>query len=179
VTRAEGKRDGILPTAGLVLIAAAGGCAIVLLLVRSGFDRIALLPIVGMLIGAAIFDLRSQRIPDWITLPGLGWAIGLSLLPSLWRPFDAMLGALVSGGLLLIIAAMSRGAVGGGDIKLMAVIGAILGPQLGLLVLFAAHLCAALVLLPRLCMGAWRRREPVPFGPFLVFAGIMVLALAR
>ncbi len=162
-----------------LLFMAAGGLFFFLASHHSDHLRKAIeLPIVGVLLAAAGVDLYCRRIPDWITLPGLAWAIGISLAPGLWRPTDALLGGLVGGGLLLIIAALSRGAIGGGDIKLMAVIGAMVGPGLGLAVLMIAHVVAAVIMLSRLIVGVQRWRDPVPFGPFLALAGIAVL-LAR
>ena len=86
-------------------------------------------------------------IPDWLTLPGLGWVLGASAFLGWPRVADAFLGVSLCGGLLLISAVISRGSIGGGDVKLMAVIGASLGWQWGFGVLVFAQLFAALVAL--------------------------------
>ncbi len=138
----------------------------------------ARLPVVAVLAAAAVWDLRSRRIPDWLTLPGLAWALAASLFPATWRPGDAALGTVVCGGMMLLLACLSRGAIGGGDTKLAAVIGAALGAHTGLGVLVIAHLSAALVALPLVL----RRRSPIadmPLGPFLALSAILAFLLSR
>ncbi len=179
MTWTERRCAGLASKLPLLLLLAAGGLFFFLISHHSAhLRRTSELPIVGVLLAAAAVDLFRRRIPDWITLPGLAWGIAVSLVPDLWRPMDAVLGALVAGGLLLLIAVMSRGAIGGGDVKLMAVIGATVGPGLGLVVLLGAHVVAAVIMLSRVIIGVQRWRDPVPFGPYLAFAGIAAL-LAR
>ncbi len=135
------------------------------------------LPIVAALAAAAVLDVKSRRIPDWLTLPALAWALGASLLPSNWRPWDALSGAIVAAGLLLGLALLSRGGVGGGDVKLSAAIGASLGVQGGLFVLAAAQLSAALIALPLFLTRQSGRRSALPLGPFLALPAILALLI--
>ncbi len=154
--------------AGLVLTAA----------LRLGLTALGLarLPVVLFLAVAAVLDIRSRRIPNWLSLPGLAWAAAASLLPATWRPTEAVLGVVVCGGLMLLLALLSRGAIGGGDYKLAATIGAALGAAGGLGVLAVAHLSAALVVLP---LALWRRTRTraIPLGPFLALPAILALVL--
>lgn len=101
-------------------------------------------PMLGLLTWAAVVDVRSRRIPNWLTfslmLAGLGqsftWARTVS-------PGDACLGLLTGFGLTFALFAL--GAVGGGDVKLLAGIGAWLGP-LPVLAVFAIEAIIGMVI---------------------------------
>jgi hypothetical protein len=88
---------------------------------------------------AAIVDLQRKTIPNWLTVPGLVWVLGSSAILGWPRLADALFGLLFCGGVLLILAVISRGSIGGGDVKLMAMIGALLGWRWGFGVLAAAE----------------------------------------
>ncbi len=104
------------------------------------FDTRALLPIVllaGLLAWAVASDVRSRRIPNKLVLLGLvsGLALQATVTPGAGlfsEPFGA-LGMLKAGagmllGLLLLLPMYALGAMGAGDVKLMAMLGAFLGP---------------------------------------------------
>ena len=69
---------------------------------------------------AGLWDLRSRRIPNWVTIPGL--IAGFALIP----PLEAAKGAGLS--LLIYLPLYLLRAAGGGDLKLMAAVGALTGP---------------------------------------------------
>jgi leader peptidase (prepilin peptidase)/N-methyltransferase len=75
--------------------------------------------------------------------------------------------------LLALIAILSRGGMGGGDVKLFAVVGLLLGTQLGLLALFLSTVVGLFVGLIGLGLGKWRRNTGFPFGPAIAI-GVMV-----
>jgi prepilin peptidase CpaA len=83
---------------------------------------------------AGIFDARDGRIPNWLTLPGI--AIGLGLALCRGGPGQFLLaatGLLLSGGIPGAAFFLTRGrALGGGDVKIWALLGTLLGPGLGL-----------------------------------------------
>lgn len=87
--------------------------------------------------------------------------------------WDLLLGALLGGGILLAIALISGGGMGGGDVKFAAVLGFWLGWKLTLLTLFLAFLFGgiggALLLLFRLK----QRKDMIPFGPYLALAAFI------
>jgi leader peptidase (prepilin peptidase)/N-methyltransferase len=143
--------------------------------------------LLAMLIAVTAIDLRHQIIPDAITLPGIPLGVVASLVTGrtsaripwlgvaadswLGIAVDSLLGILVGGGIFLVIILASRGGMGGGDMKLGAMLGAFLGWQLGLLALLLAVLSGGLVALVLLAMGRRGRKEAIPFGPFLALGG--------
>jgi leader peptidase (prepilin peptidase)/N-methyltransferase len=139
----------------------------------------AALPVYMLLVSAllvlTVIDLHHRLLPDRITLPGI--AVGLlasaTLLPTGIVP--ALLGAAVGGGGFFLIAVLSRGGMGGGDIKLIAMIGAFLGWEAVLLTTFLAAVTGGLV--GAVLMLAFRkgRKYQVPFGPFLSAAAVFCL----
>jgi prepilin peptidase CpaA len=103
--------------------------------------------LVGLLLACSWTDLRWGRIPNGLTYSGMLLALVGSLLQSFsnaglnWRPLwgndfpgwtGAVTGFLICGGLMVICYAIFAGQVGGGDVKLLAMIGAFLGPYGGL-----------------------------------------------
>ena len=127
-----------------------------------------------ILLGIALTDARTYIIPDQFTLGGA--AVGLLLAPFAGGPdlTDAALGAGVGFGLLWLIAELGRvvfgkDAMGGGDVKMMAMAGAFLGPAGVVLTLFAGALIGSIIFGP----VSLRTGRLVPFGIFLaVGAGV-------
>jgi len=120
-------------------------------------------------------DLDHRIIPNAVTYPGLiiGLLFALAGGP---RTLLLSVGAAVGAGLLfLVIAVASRGGMGGGDIKLAAVMGAFLGWPVVAAALFMSFTLGGLVGLALLATGRRRRKDPVPFGPFLAAGGLAAL----
>ena len=125
-------------------------------------------------------DMAHTILPDAITLPG----IVLGLCTSLWlTPVgigNAVLGAVVGGGLFLLMAVLSavilqRQGMGGGDIKLIAMIGAFLGWHAVLVTIFLGAVLGALVGTVLMLLRRQGRKEPVPFGPFLAMGALLAM----
>jgi leader peptidase (prepilin peptidase) / N-methyltransferase len=136
-----------------------------------------------LLLGIALSDARTYIIPDEFTLGGLAIGLALSFAPGGVSWVQALLGALLGGGLLWLVAiggewAFGKEAMGGGDIKMMAMVGAFLGPLGVLLTIFLGALLGTLIFAPI----SLRTGKPVPFGIFLalgafvthLFGGAMV-----
>jgi prepilin peptidase CpaA len=100
---------------------------------------------------AAITDMRTGRIPNWLTYPLLVAAPIASGLIGGAEPFlRSLLGVVLCGAVPLLL--FMRGAMGGGDVKLFAVLGGILGPAGGVEVQFFAYVAVTFLLLARM---AW------------------------
>lgn len=107
-------------------------------------------------LAAAVTDARSGTIPNWITLPGCALGLLLGALDGVWGLGAALLGAALSFFAPYVVFRGSRGvAIGGGDVKLFAALGALLGPRRGLEVELAA---LALLVGFSLLWLAWRGR---------------------
>jgi len=131
-----------------------------------------------VLLGIAITDARHYLIPDAFTWGGL--VLGLTL--SLWGGVDgflqAVLGAVAGFALLFVVAQAGRWAfreeaMGGGDIKMMAMVGSFIGWKGVLLTVFLGAVAGSVVFLPL----SLKRKRLVPFGVFLaVGAGVTFVA---
>lgn len=132
-------------------------------------------------------DLEFQIIPDRITLPGavIGLIAGSLILPD---PFgretvlgfkETAIGLLTGGALFYIIAVLSRGGMGGGDIKMMAMIGAFLGWKAILLTTFAGSLLGSVVGIFLMVFRGKGRKTKIPFGPFLAAGAIISLLFGQ
>ncbi len=129
-----------------------------------------------MLVAVFFIDLDHQIVPNVITYPGL--VAGLLLAIPQGRTVPAVLSALGASAFFLLIAIFSRGGMGGGDIKLAAMMGAFLSwPAVAVALLLAFTLGAGggLVL-----MGLRKRtrKDPIPFGPSLAVGGVIALFAA-
>jgi leader peptidase (prepilin peptidase)/N-methyltransferase len=132
------------------------------------------------LIVITVIDLYYQIIPDVISLPG----IGAGLLASLVLPeitfFNSLLGALLGGGSLFLVATVyqwlfKREGMGGGDVKLLAMIGAFLGWKAVILTIFFASLIGSLTGIGIMLLRGKDFKYAIPFGPFLSLAAAISL----
>jgi leader peptidase (prepilin peptidase)/N-methyltransferase len=127
------------------------------------------------LVAIAGIDLEHQIIPDRITLPAIALGFLTSFLGTRSSWLDSLLGILAGGGILFAVIVLSGGGMGGGDMKLGAMMGAFLGYELTLLALFLAVILGGIVALALLSTGIRRRKDPIPFGPFLATAGVVAI----
>ena len=124
-------------------------------------------------------DLDFQIIPDFITLPGILVGLVVSLLPGGIGIVNAVIGLLVGGGSLYLIATLGdwlfkKESMGGGDIKMAAMLGAFLGWQKIALILISSAVIGLVVSLVIMMFSVHvRKTRVVPFGPFLAAAAIL------
>jgi leader peptidase (prepilin peptidase)/N-methyltransferase len=134
------------------------------------------LPVAFLLISALIvitgIDLKHQIIPDVITLPGIPAGLLANLLTSRVSWPESLAGILVGGGTFFVIIVASNGGMGGGDMKLGAMVGAFLGWKIALLSLLIAVLAGGFVGAALLVSKSRGRKDPIPFGPFLATGAI-------
>ena len=155
------------------------------------------------LVVITFIDLDHQIIPDVISLPGIVVGLAFSLVSPLVTPIDAIIGVLAGGGILLLVAWLyktfrGQEGMGGGDVKLLAMIGAFLGWQAIPAVIIIASLAGSVAGLVAMLDRAGRRRlqrvashlgpgavavslrrasrrTEIPFGPFLALGALVVL----
>lgn len=127
-----------------------------------------------LLLPLAVIDIKHKILPDKLTLTGMACGFILSFISPHISPLEAMAGVLAGGGALLLVALVSRGGMGGGDIKLMLLIGAFLGPIFALITIFLAAFLGLLAALPAIITRNLGLKSRLPFGPFLALAAYIL-----
>jgi leader peptidase (prepilin peptidase) / N-methyltransferase len=138
-------------------------------------QELALVPLFVALALVVVLDARCHVIPDAITLPALAYALLRSAVLGTPAIGEALLGVIVAGGGLLVVAALSRGGIGGGDVKLLAVVGAATGWKSALIALALAQVGGVLVVIALSLIHGRLARSPIPIGAFIALAGALLL----
>lgn len=126
--------------------------------------------IFAILLAISGVDLEKQIIPNRFVLVLFTWLILWQLLYPELNALSAVLGFFIGGVLFYAIAVLSKGGMGGGDVKLMAALGFAIGMPLVFFVFLIAFLTGALVGMLLILLKKKGRKSPLPFGPFLVLA---------
>lgn len=121
-----------------------------------------------LLLGIALTDLADYIIPDEFSVGGAAIGLGASFLHGGIEPLSAFLSAALGFALFYALAAVGeriygRPALGGGDIKMMAMLGAFLGTPRMLLTVFLGSILGVAVFGPI----SWKSGKLIPFGVFL------------
>ena len=122
-----------------------------------------------------VIDLEHGLVLDIVIYPGIALAFVFSFF---WPDLDiamAVSGAAIGFGLLLIPYLISRGGMGGGDVKLAALIGLATGFPHVFISLLLAFLAGGLVAIFLLLVRVRSRKEAIPFAPFLAAAAMVTL----
>lgn len=159
---------------------------------RFGFRIEALLQyaFMSMCLIIALTDLRTQIIPDMITIPLLicflvaasfrtstilqPYAISLRVDSWINSLINSIFGVIVCGGFLWLLAELSGGKMGGGDIKFMAAVGAYMGWYTAMMVLLLGSIFGIIVTYTLIMLGKAKKGQLIPFGPYLAAAGIIL-----
>jgi len=150
-----------------------------LLFLKFGFspDFFVFFIFTAVLIVITFIDLDHQIIPDVLTLPGipLFFLAAVFIIKVPW--LEALLGLLIGGGVLFLIAFVyelisKREGMGGGDIKLLAMIGGFLGWKSLIFVLLFSSFTGAIIGVTAMMIKKQDMKYAVPFGPFLSAAAV-------
>jgi len=141
-----------------------------------GWPLAAGLVFTWILIAASGIDARTQLLPDQLTLPLLWLGLLLSLVSMFVAPTIAIVGAAIGYLSLwsvywLFKLATGKEGMGYGDFKLLAALGAWMGPMSLLPIVLLSSLIGALVGGTMLALRGQDRSTPIPFGPFIAAAG--------
>ncbi|SEM51337.1 type 4 prepilin peptidase 1 Aspartic peptidase. MEROPS family A24A [Paenisporosarcina quisquiliarum] len=128
---------------------------------------------ISLLVIITVSDIAYMLIPDKILIFFLIPLIVLRVFVPLSPWWDSIIGAFVGFGVLFLIAVVSKGGMGGGDIKLFFVIGLVLGWIPTLLTLFLASIIGTVVGIISLRRTKQGRKTPIPFGPSIAIAAII------
>lgn len=133
---------------------------------------------IATLVMLAFIDLDHRIIPDVVSLPGIPVFFGVSFFLTDITAIASITGIAVGGGSLFLVAwgyykLTGNEGMGGGDIKLLAMIGAIVGWQGVILTIFAASIAGTVVGGTLMLFSGKNMKLAIPFGPFLA-AGAVV-----
>lgn len=125
-------------------------------------------------------DIHHQIIPDIISLPGIVIGFGFSFFSPLVTWQDSLYGLLAGGGIFFAIAygyflIRKQEGLGGGDVKLLAMLGAFLGWQSLLFIILVSSLTGSLFGLAAMTVQKKGGATRIPFGPFLALSGLAYL----
>ena len=159
----------------LVEILNAAGYALILWRFGLSVESTIYAALFSSLLVASVIDLHHRIIPDVITIPGTiaGLLANAFILPGGIK--GSVIGTLLGGGIFFIAAVASRGGMGGGDMKLGAMLGAFLGWRLLLVGVMISVLAGGVVAIALLALRRRGRKDAVPFGPFLALGGALAL----
>ena len=129
---------------------------------------------ISLLMIITVSDISYMLIPDKVLLFFLPLLMIGRVLSPLTPWWDSVLGAAFGFLLLLLIAVLSKGGMGGGDIKLFFLIGLVLGTLYTILTLFLAAVLGILFGGALLLIRKQGRKTPIPFGPAIVVAALLV-----
>lgn len=136
------------------------------------------------LVVITFIDLEHQIIPDLISLPGIviGFAASFFLPWLGWK--NSLVGILIGGGCLLIIAygyqfLTKKEGMGGGDIKLLAMMGAFLGWRSVPFIIFVSSLVGSIIGITLMLVQKKDAKLAIPFGPFLAFGAILYIFFGK
>ena len=132
-----------------------------------------------LLLGIALTDAREYIIPNEFTYGGLAIGLILSAAGGLSAVVAALVGAAVGFGILWLVGVAGRWAfkeeaMGGGDIKMMAMVGSFVGWQGVLLTIFLGALAGTAIFLPLTLIG---KKKLVPFGVFLAIGAAVTYVI--
>lgn len=132
---------------------------------------------IAVLIVITFIDIDHQIIPDILSLPGIPvfFVAGLWAARTDWR--DALIGIGIGGGILFLIALIYRqltgkDGMGMGDVKLLAMIGALIGWQGVVFTIFCSSVTGTLVGLLLMALSGGGLKTRLPFGPFLALGAV-------
>jgi leader peptidase (prepilin peptidase)/N-methyltransferase len=134
----------------------------------------------AVLIVITFIDFDHQVIPDVLTLPGIPVFFLLAVLVVKVPWLEALIGLLIGGGVLFAIAFVyelltKREGMGGGDIKLLAMIGGFLGWKSLIFILLFSSFSGAVIGITAMIINKQDTKYAVPFGPFLSAAAVAYL----
>lgn len=137
------------------------------------FELITALILISMLMIIFVTDMIYMLIPNKILLFFLPLLVIMRIISPLDPWYDGLIGASVGYILLAAIILFSKGGMGGGDMKLFALLGFVLGWKAMLLTLFLASFLGTIIGGVLMAINKTGRKQPIPFGPYIVVAGLL------
>jgi len=149
---------------------------------RWGFtlNTLSIFIFVAALIVITFIDFEYKIIPDVISLPGILYGLLAALVLPRITFVESLLGALLGGGSLLLVAGFyylltKQEGMGLGDVKLLAMMGAFLGWQSILFIIMIGSITGAAIGVAAMVIKKKDRKYAIPFGPFLSLGAVAYL----
>ncbi|WP_085991697.1 prepilin peptidase [Oceanobacillus senegalensis] len=136
-------------------------------------EQITALLLISMLMIVFVTDIKYMLIPNKILLFFLPVFIFMRIIVPIHPWWSSLLGGIIGTGLLALIIIVSRGGMGAGDMKLFGVLGIVLGMEKILLAFFLSCMIGAIIGIILLLFKIVERKQPIPFGPYIVFAALI------
>ena len=136
---------------------------------------VSALLITALLLCLSLVDFQVRRLPNPLVLTLLGWAVVQSFWLGSPTLVMAAVGMAVAGGIFLLLAILGRGALGLGDVKLAAAIGALAGYPVALVSLFVGIMAGGVAALFLLLTRRAGRKDTMAYGPYLALGAWLVL----
>lgn len=131
----------------------------------------------SLLLIITMIDFDTMEIPDVLSLSGIALGFGLSFLTPRMTWLQSLAGIALGGGTFYLIALLysllrHKEGLGGGDVKLLAMIGAFLGWKGVLFTIFSSSVCGILIAIPLMWRAGKDLGSHLPFGPFLALGAV-------
>ncbi|MBE2886827.1 prepilin peptidase [Geobacter anodireducens] len=144
----------------------------------------ALFVFCSALVAITFIDLDHQIIPDVISLPGIVLGFALSFVLPWLGWLNSLIGIVAGGGSLLLVAWLyerltGKEGMGGGDIKLLAMMGAFLGWRAVPFIIFASSLVGSIIGLTVMMLQKKDSKLAIPFGPFLALGALLYIFFGK
>ncbi|HHW56715.1 MAG TPA: prepilin peptidase [Clostridia bacterium] len=137
------------------------------------FKAFSYIFLASLLISISFIDMEHKIIPNKIIIAGFIGGIIFRMLMYNYGFMDYIIGLLLGGGILLLISLISGGEMGGGDIKLMALIGLFVGWKLTIVTLFLSVVIGALAGAILVALKIKGRKDYISFAPYISLAWLI------
>lgn len=141
--------------------------------------------LIAPLVVISFIDIAHRIIPDVISLPGIVAGLGINVLLAGKSRYgaaavDSLIGIFVGGGFLFLVATIyekikKTEGMGGGDVKLAAMLGAFFGWRASIFILLVSSIVGSIFGLLMILIMKKDTKYAIPFGPFLAIAGLVYL----
>lgn len=139
------------------------------------FNFLTAIILVICLIISLFIDLEHQIIPDKVVLPTMAAGLLINIVMH-WKDLpDYLMGFALGGGIIFLIVVLSKGGMGGGDIKLFATVGMFLGLRLTVLAILLSFIFGSIAGLILIILKYKRMKDAIAFGPFIALGSVVSL----
>ena len=175
--KAKARRTGTYRAGRWVILTIVSICLFAYVWRRYGWSlrSAALLTYCSLLLLIAVVDLEHRLIPNVLVGPGMVTALGFGVTSAHLGLATVLWGAVVGGGIFMLLSMARRGALGAGDVKLAALIGMMTGYPGVLLALTLGVILGGLAAGVFLLTGVKRRDQYMPYAPYLTAGSVATL----